>query len=155
MIQRSIKRLCPRALIVDDELPTPTAEGRAARALVEELRGRTVDVVEAASAQDGQSVIVSDSALHAILMDWTLGSDHDHADARRLLEFVRSRNDKIPIFLMAERGETSSIPTDVMEMVDEFIWTLEDTAAFVGGRVAAAIKRYVDVMLPPLAAALM
>ena len=40
-----------------------------------------------------------------------------------------------------------------MEMVDEFIWTLEDTAAFVGGRVAAAIRRYLEVMLPPLAAA--
>ena len=42
-----------------------------------------------------------------------------------------------------------------MEMVDEFIWTLEDTAAFVGGRVVAAIRRYLEVMLPPLAAALM
>ena len=94
-------------------------------------------------------------------MDWTLG-DHnggpakgDHDSARNLIRQVRSRNDKIPIFLMAERGEASSIPVDVMEMVDEYIWTLEDTAAFVGGRVAAAIRRYVDVMLPPLAAALM
>ena len=100
-------------------------------------------------------MIVSDSALHAILMDWTLENDKEHAKARRLIEFVRSRNDKIPIFLMAERDEASSIPTDVMELVDEFIWTLEDTAAFVGGRVVAAIRRYIEVMLPPLAAALM
>ena len=56
---------------------------------------------------------------------------------------------------MAERGEASAIPVEVMEMVDEFIWTLEDTAAFVGGRVVAAIRRYLEVMLPPLAAALM
>jgi arginine decarboxylase len=155
MIQRSIKRLSMRALVVDDELPSPTAEGRAARALVEELKGRAVEVVEAASAEDGNSVIVSDSAIHAILLDWTLAGDKGHAKARGLLKFVRSRNDKIPIFLMAERGEASSIPIDVMEMVDEFIWTLEDTAAFVGGRVAAAIRRYVEGMLPPLAAALM
>ena len=73
----------------------------------------------------------------------------------RFLEFVRSRNDKIPIFLMAERGEASAIPIHVMEMVDEFVWTLEDTAAFVGGRVVAAVRRYLEVMLPPLAAALM
>jgi len=33
MIQRSIKRLSLRALIVDDELTSPTVEGRAARAL--------------------------------------------------------------------------------------------------------------------------
>ena len=56
---------------------------------------------------------------------------------------------------MAERGEASAIPIDVMEQVDEFIWTLEDTAAFVGGRVVAAIRRYVEAMLPPMAAAMM
>ena len=139
MIQRSIKRLSWRALVVDDELPALTAEGRATRALVQELQGRAIDVVEAASAADGSSVVVSDSAIHAVLVDWTLG-DHnggpangDHESARELIRQVRSRNDKIPIFLMAERGEASSIPVDVMEMVDEYIWTLEDTAAFVGG----------------------
>jgi CheY-like chemotaxis protein len=137
MIQRTIKRLCLRALVVDDELPAPTAEGRMARALVAELQGRGIEVVEALSAEDGTSVIVSDSAIHAVLLDWTLGSDNGHTQARRLLELVRERNDKIPVFLMAERGEASSIPIEVMEMVDEFIWTLEDTAAFVGGRVAA------------------
>jgi arginine decarboxylase len=155
MITRSIKRLSMRALMVDDELPTPTAEGRAARALVEELRARAVEVVEASSADDGTSVVVSDSALHAILVDWTLGDDPGHAKAQALIRLVRSRNDKIPIFLMAERGQASSIPIDVMSMVDEFVWTLEDTAAFVGGRVVAAIRRYFDVMMPPLAAALM
>jgi arginine/lysine/ornithine decarboxylase len=88
-------------------------------------------------------------------VDWTLDNDKGHAKARSLLKLVRSRNEKIPIFLMAERGEASSIPIDVMEMVDEYVWTLEDTAAFVGGRVVAAIRRYLEVMLPPLAKALM
>src|SRR5205809_6895192 len=157
MIERSIKRIRMRALMVDDELPTPTAEGHAARALVQELQGRAIDVVEAASAEDGMSVVVSDSAMQVLLLDWTLGSngDGDHAKARALLELVRSRNDKIPIFLMAERGAASAIPSDVMEMVDEYVWTLEDTAAFVGGRVVAAIRRYLEVMMPPLAAAVM
>jgi arginine decarboxylase len=155
MIQRSIKRIKLRALVVDDELTNLTAEGRATRALVEELQGRGMEVVEAASAEDGMSVIVSDSAIHTILMDWTLGEDKGHARAKALLAFVRSRNDKIPIFLLAERGEATAIPLDVMQMVDEYVWTLEDTAAFVGGRVVAASRRYLEVMLPPLASALM
>ena len=155
MIQRSIKRISLRALMVDDELATPTAEGRAARALVEELRGRGIEVVEANSAEDGHAVVMSDSAIHAILVDWTLGNDKAHKSATALLEMVRSRNAKIPIFLMAERGEASAIPVNVMSIVDEYIWTLEDTAAFVGGRVVAAIRRYLEVMMPPLAASLM
>src|SRR3954464_14166876 len=170
MIERSIKRLSMRALVVDDELASLTAEGRAARALGEELQQRAVQVVEAVSAEDGTSVLVSDSAIHAVLVDWTLGEPNGrnghnghnghskrngHDGARDLVKLIRSRNDKIPIFLMAERGEASSIPVDVMEMVDEYIWTLEDTAAFVGGRVVAAIRRYMEVMLPPLAAGVM
>src|SRR5215510_15837291 len=155
MITRNVKRISLRALIVDDELGTNTAEGRAARALVTEMQGRNVEVVEALSAEDGRAVITSDSAIHALLIDWSLGDDRNHARARGLIEYVRSRNDKIPIFLLAERGEASSIPVEVMGMVNEFIWTLEDTAAFVGGRVSAAIRRYLDAMMPPLAAALM
>ncbi|HTO72739.1 MAG TPA: Orn/Lys/Arg decarboxylase N-terminal domain-containing protein [Gemmatimonadales bacterium] len=155
MIERTSKRLSLRALVVDDELNEPTAEGRAARTLVEELRSRGVEVVEAGSAEDGESVVMSDSAIHCILLDWSLEGDKGHAKARGLLKLIRSRNDKIPIFLLAERGEASSIPIDVMQMADEYIWTLEDTAAFVGGRVVAAIRRYLEVMVPPLAAALM
>ena len=155
MIERTTKRLGFKALIVDDELAAQTAEGRATRALVQELQGRSIEIVEAESAEDGMSVVVSDSAIHAILLDWTLGRDTEHARARRLLEFVRSRNEKLPIFLMAEREEASSIPIDVMEKVNEYVWTLEDTASFVGARVAAAIKRYLELMLPPLATALM
>jgi arginine/lysine/ornithine decarboxylase len=155
VIQRTIKRLSLRALVVDDELTSATAEGRAARALVQELQGRGIETIEAQSTEDGTSVIVSDSAIHAVLIDWTLGDDAGHDRATQLLELVRSRNDKIPIFLMAERGEASSIPIAVMERVNEFIWTLEDTAAFVGGRVVAAMNRYLEAMLPPLAAALM
>jgi hypothetical protein len=141
--------------MIDDELTLQTAEGRAARALVDELQGRGIEVVQAVSCEDGRSVVVSDSAIHAILLDWTLGERDDHTQSRELLHAVRARNDKIPIFLLAERGEAPSIPIDVMQMVDEFVWTLEDTAAFVGGRVAAATRRYLEVLLPPLAAALM
>src|SRR6185436_469053 len=155
MITRSTKRISLRALMVDDELGTATTEGRAAGALVQELQDSGIEVVTATSAEDGRSVIVSDSAIHTILIDWTLDGDEDHSRARGLLELVRSRNDKVPIFLMAERGQASSIPIHVMESVDEFVWTLEDTAAFVGGRVLAAIRRYVEVMLPPMAAAMM
>ena len=84
---------------------TPTAEGRAIRALVQELQSHAIEIVEASSAEDGTSVMTSDSAIHAVLIDWNLGDDKDHERARAFIRFVRSRNDKIPIFLMAERSE--------------------------------------------------
>jgi arginine/lysine/ornithine decarboxylase len=89
-------------------------------------------------------------------MDWSLGDDDgdSHAKAKSLLAYIRHRNDRVPIFLMAERREARKFPVDIMQLADEYIWTLEDTASFVSGRVEAAARRYLEEMLPPLAAAL-
>ena len=89
-------------------------------------------------------------------MDWLLDDDDPktHSKARGLLDYIRNRNDKIPIFLMAERKDSQRLPIEVMQQVDEFIWTLEDTASFVSGRVEAAARRYIEQLLPPFVAAL-
>ena len=137
MIQRSIKRLQPararrrrRARRPDRGRAAPCARScRSCRAAPSRSSRRLRPKTACRS-------IASDSAIHAVLIDWTLGDDKDH-DARARVPAsscaratTRSRSS-----CMAERGEAAAIPIDVMEMVDEFIWTLEDTAAFVGGRV--------------------
>src|SRR4029077_6017258 len=126
------------------------------RSLVAELESWEIEVVEAKSAEDGMSVIVSDAALHSILLDWDLGDEtsQGHSKALALVELVRSRDDKVPIFLMAEREQASEIPVNVMQMADEFVWKLEDTAGFIGGRIRPAMLRYRDQLLPPMTAAL-
>jgi hypothetical protein len=56
-----------KALMVDDELAEQTANGRAARALVRELRDRDVIVVEATSPKPGQPKDqVQDSGTEAV-----------------------------------------------------------------------------------------
>jgi arginine decarboxylase len=156
MLEGKFAPMRMRVLVVDDELRHETAEGRAARALVDDISARGLEVVQAISAADGMAVVTSDAAIHAILMDWTLDDDdaRTHGRARALLEYIRGRNDRIPIFLMAERKDSTALPVEVMQQVDEFIWTLEDTASFVSGRVEAATRRYMEQLLPPMAAAL-
>ncbi|MFP1529037.1 hypothetical protein ACLB1R_29905 [Escherichia coli] len=44
---------------------------------------------------------------------------------------------------------------DLLELVDEFAWILEDTADFIAGRAVAAMTRYRQQLLPPLFSALM
>ena len=156
MLEGKFAPLRMRVLIVDDELRHESAEGRAARALVADLETRNVEVVQATSAADGMAVVTSDAAIHAVLLDWTLGDDdaETHERARSLLAYIRRRNDRVPIFLMAERRDATALPVEIMELADEFIWTLEDTASFVSGRVEAATRRYLEQLLPPMAAAL-
>ncbi|MFL6581943.1 MAG: Orn/Lys/Arg decarboxylase N-terminal domain-containing protein [Burkholderiales bacterium] len=156
MLEGKFAPLRVRVLVIDDELTQDTAEGRAARGLVSGLEVRNLEVVQAASASDGMTVVTSDAAIHCVLMDWTLGDDDatTHEKAKAVLRYIRGRNERIPIFLMAERRDSARLPVEVIQQVDEFIWTLEDTAAFVSGRVEAAARRYIEEMLPPFAAAL-
>src|SRR5207237_3403094 len=143
MIERRAKRIHFKTLIVDDELGQSTAGGRALRALIEELATWEIEVVEAKSAEDGMSVIVSDAALHGILLDWDLGdeSPKTHSKALAWVKLVRSRDEKVPIFLMAGREEASEIPVNVMQMADEFIWKLEDTAEMICSSIDADVEQ--------------
>src|SRR3954469_11742970 len=156
MLEGKFAPLRVRVLVIDDELTQDTAEGRAARGLVSGLEVRNLDVVQAISAADGMTVVTSDAAIHCVLMDWTLGDDDakTHAKAKALLSYIRGRNDRIPIFLLAERSVSGTLSIGVMQQIDELVWTLEDTAPFVSGRVEASARRYVEQMLPPFAAAM-
>ncbi|MFZ0296261.1 MAG: Orn/Lys/Arg decarboxylase N-terminal domain-containing protein [Candidatus Sulfotelmatobacter sp.] len=156
MIERRTKRIHFKVLIIDDNLGQSNAGGRALRALIGELAAWEIEVVEATSADDGMSVIVSDAALHCILLDWDLGHEKSktHSKALSLVKLVRGRDEKVPIFLMAERQEAPEISVEAMQMTDEFVWKLEDTAEFIGGRIRAAMERYRDNLLPPMTAAL-
>jgi arginine decarboxylase len=157
MIGRGDGRRHRRVLLVDDELHEQSACGRAARALVEELKERGIDVVAAASAADGAAVAASDASLEAVLVDWSLDDDDPatHAGALALLRLVRSRYRRLPVFLMAEREDAAQMGLEAMQLADEFVWMLEDTAEFVAGRVIAAARRYAAGLLPPMTAAML
>jgi arginine decarboxylase len=147
--------LRPRVLVVDDELAKlETALGRAVESLAAALEARNIDVLKAISFEDGQAIVVSDASLRAVLLDWNLGmnSGGSHAQATALLHKFRERHETAPVFLIADRERTRGTMTvEVAEMVDEFVWPLEDSADFVAGRVMAAIRRYEAQLLPPYA----
>jgi arginine decarboxylase len=131
-----------------------TALGRAAEGLALALEARNVDVVRALSFEDGQAIVGSDASLRAVLLDWNLGKGTEgmHAQATILLHKLRERHAAVPVFLLAERERTRGTMTlEVVEMIDEVVWLLEDTADFIAGRVMAAIRRYEAQLLPPYA----
>ena len=125
-----------RALIIDDDLAKlETSIGRAAENLARALEERGVDVARAYSLEDGLAVVVADASIQAVLLDWDLGADDEgsHLQATELLEKLRERHGEVPVFLSAERTTaTRTITIEVAEMVDEFVWMLEDTPGLPG-----------------------
>jgi arginine decarboxylase len=155
MLNPTAVPLRPRALVIDDELAKlDTALGRAAESLAAALEARNVDVVRALSLEDGLAIVGSDASLRAVLLDWNLGlnTEGTHAQATALLHKLRERHAAAPVFLLADRERSrGTLTIEVAEMVDEFVWLLDDTADFMAGRVMAAIRRYQAQLLPPYA----
>jgi arginine decarboxylase len=148
------QRLPRRALIVNNEFERNSASGRAGRALRDDLTARGVDVITSHAMEDAAAIVGSDASLQVIIVDWDLEGDTNHEGARDLLKRIRERSGTIPVFLSATRSSASSIPLEAMQRADDFIWLLEDTPDFIGGRIIAAIDRYRAQVLPPMFAAL-
>ncbi|MFX8824979.1 Orn/Lys/Arg decarboxylase N-terminal domain-containing protein, partial [Acinetobacter baumannii] len=83
----------------------------------------------------------SDSSIQCVILDWDLVGDVDHQGETALLGDIRRRNAALPVFLLTTRSAASEIPAEVMQQADDFIWLLEDTASFIGGRIVAAMQR--------------
>ena len=157
MIGRTSKHMKRRLLIVDDKLAHPgTAGARAVRELADELDRRDIEVVEAVTFADGEAVVVSDATIDCIFVSWNLGGNDEksHEQAVRLLREIRRRNATIPVFLLADQVIRHTVTVEVMQLADESVWMLEDTAPLIAGRAVAAIRRYLENLVPPFTKAL-
>lgn len=143
-----------RALLVRETFGPDTAAGRAVDHLIDELERREIDVVISSDVNDAVAVVSTDPSIQCMLLDWDLDDSGDHQSARAVLDAMRAFNADVPIFLLADRSAASAIPMDAMTKADDFIWLLEDTADFIGGRVLAALQRYRATVLPPMFAGL-
>ena len=159
MLERRNQRQKFRVLLVHPKAGTlDNAGGRACRTLVEEFADRNIETISASTLDDAQATIVSDAAIHAIMIDWSLpdesGKSHDNAAATGLIKLIRSRNESVPIFLLTERDKARTLNVELVQAINELVWLLEDVATFVCGRVQAAMHVYFSTLFGPLTTAL-
>jgi len=143
-----------RVLVVHNGMNEVSAAGRATAALVRDLQARGISVIDAVSLREAQAQIATHALLQAVLIDWELEGTSGHGSARSVIAAVRGRAARLPVFLLAASGSLAEVPAETLEAVNDYIWLFEDTPDFVGGRVAAAIDRYRDTLLPPMFKAL-
>jgi arginine decarboxylase len=144
-------------IIIDDELHSETAEGRASREIVEQLRKENFPVIETLTARDGIHAFVSHPHASCIIIDWDLAPAPSDGilTAADLITLIRERNRKIPIFLYTEKLAISAIPLRVISSIEGYIWKLEDTPDFIAGHIKRAARNYLSDVLPPFFRGLM
>jgi len=138
-------------LIIDDELDTDSAGGRALREIIKELKDRDFSVIQSLRGNDGKMLFFSHPNISCILIDWYLGLEieDDYPFPERIIEEIRKKNSRVPIFLITDKLTTQGIPNDLFKDISGYIWKTEDTPHFIAGRVEEAVKSYINDSYPP------
>ena len=95
---------------------------------------------------------MSQSDLGAILIDWDMNYEQGSTEKmmpEELLVRLRERNAQIPIILLTERLASKTIPTHVLELINDTFWKTSDTTDFLAGRTEVFLSRYVNSVYPP------
>ncbi len=145
-----------KILIVESEfLHKDTWVGAAVARLANALHCQNVDIIQSTSLDDGYAIISANEAIDCLMFSYQMEENDEHQRVRQLLDKLHERQQDVPVFLLGEREKvTALIDQQLMELIDEFAWILEDSADFIAGRAVAAIARYRQQMLPPLFSAL-
>ena len=148
------RKLGMKILLAHSECANDCAAGRLVRKLREQLEESGVAVLTAQTAFDAEMLLVSDPMIQALLLDWDMDDALSHRPARHVAETLRSRNVSMPLFLFTDRENAAQIPLEILQIASDFIWLFEDSAAFIAGRVMAALRHYREHLLPPMFEAL-
>src|SRR5687768_12732704 len=114
------------------------------------------DVMVVHSATDAAAAITAQADLAAAVVSWELagatlrppdtGPAVEGGVLRMLLDRFSSR---LPVFLLTTGDYSDETPLWVSEVINGWIWLLEDTPDFIAGRIDFAARTYLDHILPP------
>ncbi|WP_067460431.1 Orn/Lys/Arg decarboxylase N-terminal domain-containing protein [Actinomadura macra] len=98
---------------------------------------------------DALAVIRSDAMLTAVLAGWGTPG------AEEIMNAVTWRFHRLPVFLLTTEHEPRDVPLWVYEVIQGYVFLLEDTPGFIAGRIAHAAGQYAQRLLPPFFRALL
>lgn len=143
-------RLGMKILLAHEEYGHDSLAGRLLNKLKGQIEELNIAVLGVESEHDAILMLDSDTELQGALLDWDMNDKISHQAAMNVVEALRERNEKMPLFLFTDRENASQIPEKILAEVNDFVWLFEDTADFIAGRLAAALRRYRAQILPPM-----
>ncbi len=130
------------------------AASRTLSRIVAELVELGHRVIEAETLTDGRALVGSDPSFGAVVLDWDVSEPEGEVAALAVLNAARRLSDRLPVFLMLDHGDAAGLSLEVLGAAREVVLVLEDTPAFIAGRIDFAWRRYVETLLPPFFGAL-
>lgn len=145
------KKMKNSVLIIDPLAQNTTSTGHSISSIAQELERKGYETLITTSTEEGVLSFQKDQSFAAILLDWHLqGTVHEkESGIEEIISYIRSRNDLIPIFLFTDKKKIMEISSHLLEMVNGYIWKMEETPEFIASRVIRDAETYLDSLLPP------
>jgi len=124
-----------------------TTVARSLAAVIDSLHKADIETVEAGDIEDAWRLFLSDADIGCAVVSGQMAGEG--LTAIDLIEAMKSRNAYLPIFLSADRLTVRDLPVEMLRYIDGYIWTTEDTPAFIAGRIEEAIEAYIGRLIPP------
>ena len=120
--------------------------------LAGELENSGCRVTRLGGYSEAMPVVGNEMDIDALLISTDMNFDVPEEDAAGiLLSLIEKKQPNVPVFLLADRAETSSaISSGLMKKAHEYVWIFEDSPLFIAGRICSAIQNYRAALLPPL-----
>ncbi|MEW2576523.1 Orn/Lys/Arg decarboxylase N-terminal domain-containing protein [Streptomyces syringium] len=136
------------------------SEGDQLRRIRKAVEVQGLDVRWARTAADARAVLRTEAGLAAAVVAWDLPPGErvkDEPGGAAVLHQIGRRFKNLPVLLvMTDEADEDldRLPLWVSETVVGYIWPLEDTPAFIAGRIVSAARAYSEAVLPPFFKAL-
>ncbi|GAA0360557.1 arginine decarboxylase [Actinoallomurus spadix] len=135
-------------LAVDERPDADSAVAEQLRRLCTAMDEHGLQVRWTHRSADALAVIRSDATLTGLLAGWGAPG------AEEIMKAVTERFNRLPVFLLTADHEPRDVPLWVYEVIQGYVFPLEDTPGFIAGRIAHAAEEYTEQTLPPFFEAL-
>lgn len=141
-------------LIIDQDLNADNAGGRAIRDIIAVLIENDIEVMTADDFEDGAARIIANPQIGVIVVNHATVAHLPVAQLAEAIQRFRSRYPRVGIFMDSSVSALDELPVELISQLTGFIYKLEDTAAFIAGRLEEALEAYLAKLLPPFFEAL-
>ncbi|MFF7244542.1 Orn/Lys/Arg decarboxylase N-terminal domain-containing protein [Embleya sp. NPDC008237] len=109
------------------------------------------------TARDARAVLRTEAGLAAAVLEWELSpaaTPESESGGAAVLRRIGRRFENLPVLLVMADEDLEQLPLWAAESVVGYVWPLEDTPAFIAGRLVHAARSYLEAVLPPFFRAL-
>ncbi len=125
-------------------------EGARVEQIISEVESLGFEVVRARDIEDAEIAVQTDAAIGCVLVDW----DKNGTGATALINLMRRRGLEMPIVILVRGARFESIPVDVLDFIDGYVFLAEETPAFIAKNLVSRLKQFADTLKTPFFGAL-